>query len=848
MSDSAASRDWKQVKRIASDAWAQPAPERTAYAIQLCADDAALCVEVLSLLQSMEQVGERFETPALAMPSGRHAVSDTLRGSVIEPGEWIGPWKILRLLGSGGMGTVYLAERVGDQFRQRAAVKIVRGPADDLLLRRFHDERRILAALDHPHIARLIDGGASERGLPYVAMEYVDGKPIDAFCEERQLAVPQRLEIFRLVCLAVHDAHQRLVIHRDLKASNILVTADGTPKLLDFGIAKILEADASTDTTRTVFRVLTPEIASPEQIRGEAITTATDVYALGVLLYRLLTGGSPYRVETRCHAELSRAVCEDTPVAPSVALRTGGAPAGRQRVDGDLDRIVLMALRKEPKRRYGSAQQFAEDVRRYLEGRPVLATPDSALYRGRKFTARNRVAVAAAAGFLLAVAGGIATTTWQARVARQERNRAQRDFNAVKSLATSVLGELHDAVVRLPGSLAARELLIRRATEYLDALLPDAAHDVALRRELAFGYRRLAQVQGEGGFPNLGDAAAAYRSLQHAALLFESLPPPLDVDAGVGLAETYLALHRDVGRNGTPDAGHREKAEALVTRFLAQAPSNPRVQATSTSLWQTIGNEQEAAKDYEGALKSFLNMTRAAEAWLALAPNDLNAGRSLSIADKKVGTEHEMLGRRDEAIVFYEKAAVLDRGRVERDPSRGLWRLDLSFSYGAIGAALAAKGETERALERYREVVALRRSVVASDPDDDFAKTSLARGHERVAAMLGRLGNIDAALSAEDERIAVMSGRRTTHPERDAAWNDEASAIFSAARRSLDLLESRHGSIQRAQVVRVRAFLDRLVALESQSRRLKRAASLPVSAQDLRDAFARCDRLMTLVA
>jgi len=833
---------WQRVKRVAADAWARPAAERAQFTLDECAGDAALRGEVLSLLESMEEAGERFETPALAIPASRLAAADALQVPVIEAGERVGPWTVVRLLGSGGMGTVYLAERIGDEFRQRAALKIVRGPADTILLRRFQDERRILATLDHPHIARLIDGGASERGLPYVAMEYVDGLPMDVYCEAHRLDIRQRLEVFRLVCLAVHYAHQHLVIHRDLKASNILVTADGTPKLLDFGIAKILEHDSPADTTRTLFRIFTPENASPEQIRGEPITTATDVYALGLLLYRLITGRSPYPIDARNHAALSRAVCEDTPVRPSEALADVASPNGL-RSDADLDRIVLMALRKEPERRYGSAEQFAEDIRRYLEGRPVLAVPDSALYRGRKFVARNRVAVAAAAGFLLAVAGGIVTTAWQARVARQERNRAQREFNAVKGLATSVLGELHEAVVRLPGSLAARELLVRRGTEYLEALRADATRDEALRREVAFGYRRLAQLQGEGGLPNLGDRPAARRSLEQAAALFESLPEPLDVDTGIGLAETYLALHRSTD-NPTPDSAYRAKAEALLTRYLQQAPSNPRVQAAATSFWSVIGNEQEAARDFQRALGSFEKLTTAAEAWMALAPQNLDANRTLSLAYKKVGTEHEMLNRPDEAIGFYEKAAVLDQARVQREPARGLWQLDLSFAYGAIGSALAKKGQTAPALDRYRQAVELRQLVVTTNPDDDFAKTALGRGHERVASLLGVLGDVDGSLAAEEARITVFTKRRLAHPDREANWKDEAGVVFSSALHSLDLLETQRASLRRGAVQRVRAMLDRLTVLHADWARQSRTTVLPPSPQDLRDAFARCERLM----
>jgi len=330
--DSISRGDWERVKRVAAEAWVQSPGARTAFVLEACSGDETLRTEVLSLLESMEQVGDRFETPALAMASSRRAAADALHAAVIDPGERIGGWTVLRLIGSGGMGTVYLAERVGDEFSQRAAIKIVRGAADAILLRRFQEERRILATLDHPHIARLIDGGASDRGLPYVAMEYVDGQPIDVFCEEGGLDVRKRLEVFRLVCLAVHYAHQHLVIHRDLKASNILVTADGTPKLLDFGIAKILEPDSPGETTRTLFRVLTPESASPEQIRGEPITTATDVYALGVLLYRLITGRSPYRLDMPTHAEMSRAVSPLSSISRTDAGIGVLPPEGEDRV------------------------------------------------------------------------------------------------------------------------------------------------------------------------------------------------------------------------------------------------------------------------------------------------------------------------------------------------------------------------------------------------------------------------------------------------------------------------------------------------------------------------------------
>src|SRR5580765_1658123 len=836
--------DWERVKRVAAEALARPADERAAYAVSACSGDEALCREVLSLLDSIEQAGDRFETPALALPSGSRAVVDAIgpSPSAFEGGQ-IGHWKILRQLGHGGMGTVYLAERVNPEFRQRAAVKIARGgPADDMLLRRFQDERRILAALDHPHIAHLIDGGTTDLGVPYVVMEYVDGRPIDRFCHERALDVRERLEVFRLVCLAVHYAHQRLVVHRDLKASNILVTAEGMPKLLDFGIAKILGGDGTGDATRTLFRVLTPESASPEQLRGETITTATDIYGLGMLLYGLLTGSSPYRVSTTSETELVRAICEEPPEPPSAAPRGDSGIGAKHAIDRDLDRIVLMALRKEPDRRYGTAEQLAGDVRLYLEGRPIIAAPDDVLYRTRKFVARNRVAVAAGLGFLIAVAGGIVTTTWQARTAMAERNRAQHHFTAVKSLAGSVLGELHDTVARLPGSLAARELLIRRATEYLDSLAADTGDDARLRQELALGYKRLAQVQGHVGLPNLGDRASARRNFEQAAALFESIDSrSIDVNGAVGLIETYAALAQSDPDTGTRTA-HLAKARSNVERVLREAPSDQRVLGAAIVVWCGIGNEQERAEDYAAALQSFASQARAAESRVALMPDSGDASRDLSLAYKKMATQHELLGEVEDALALYVKAMALDRTRVDREPGRGIWRLDLSFSHDVIGTVLLKQGQNAEAIEHHRQAVELRRAVVAANPDDDFAQTSLARGYDRLASTLSQLGDVDGAIRADLDRIAVLDHRRSAHPDRDEVWLEQTTAMMDAARRCLTMLERDRGPAVSTRAKRVRTLLERVSVLQAQWGREKRTGPLPPDKADLDESLERCDR------
>jgi non-specific serine/threonine protein kinase/serine/threonine-protein kinase len=839
--------DWERVKRVAGEAWALPASERVRYATAACGDDDNLCREVLSLLTSMEDAGDSFETPALAMPEGRRAMAGMIAADrPLLEGSLVDNWRILRPLGHGGMGTVYLAERATAEFRQHAAIKLVRGGvADDVLLRRFHDERRILAALDHPNIAHLIDGGATELGLPFVVMEYVEGLPIDSYCAERRLTIRQILEVFRVVCLAVHYAHQRLVVHRDLKASNILVTPHGVPKLLDFGIAKMLLPDGPLDATRTLFRIVTPESASPEQLRGEPISTSTDIYALGVLLYRLLCGKSPYRAAGDSEAELIKAICEQ-PVDPPSQARREGAKENLgvfEPIDRDLDRIVLMALRKEPERRYGTAAQFADDVSRYLGGHPIVAAPDSRAYRARKFAERHRAAVAAGAGFLLALTAGIAATTWQANVARAERNRAQHQFNAVRTLANSVLGELNDAVRKLPGSLAARELLLRRTTEYLDALSREAAGDVGLRRELALNYKRLAQVQGESGNSNLGDEAAARKAYEKAAALFESLPEPLDTDAAVALCGTYLNL-AEIIADPEVARGYQDKAKTLVERLLHSAPSDPKVLSAATVFWYRTGAAQESAKDYAAALQSFKNASQAAERHLALQPANGDASRNLSIVYRKAGSQNEMLDRLDEAIPLYRKALEIDERAVQREPAINEWRLNLSFSHAALGSALRAKGQLPEAAEQYRRAIALRKSVTETEPNDDFALSALARGYERYALVLRQAGDAPGVMRAELDRLEIYERRRQRHPERANVWDDEMAALADATNDLLDTLEPWRGANRAALLQRSCALLDRISVLRAEWIRDKRPGSLSPVKPDVDQLRLRCEKLI----
>ncbi len=419
---------WARIKELFEAAADLDPNQRAALLDQKCGGDEGLRGEVESLLQSDEQTGEFIEQPACAIP--RDLFPDKMEETFV--GRQFGAYQVIREIGRGGLGAVYLAARADDEYRKQVAIKLVRRGLDtEDILHRFRNERQILAQLDHPNIARLIDGGTTDDGRPYFVMEYVNGEPINAYCDANALPTAERLTLFRKVCAAVTYAHQNLVIHRDLKPSNILVTREGEPKLLDFGIAKLLSAgDELFTQTIPALRVMTPEYASPEQVKGDKIMTTSDVYSLGVLLYELLTGQRPYRLKTRTPEEVARAITEQEPERPSTAIAKGNGNSKDQipnpkLLRGDLDNIVLMAMRKEPARRYASVGQFSEDIRRHLEGLPVIARKDTVAYRTSKFVNRHRVGVVAAALVVLSLVGGIVATLIQVRTARVERAKAE---------------------------------------------------------------------------------------------------------------------------------------------------------------------------------------------------------------------------------------------------------------------------------------------------------------------------------------------------------------------------------------------------------------------------------------
>jgi len=501
-----------KVEAVFNEALEFPQEARSAFLEVRCDGDLELAAEVGSLLVACE--AEEQLTAMLWLGK------DAEHGHRSIP-QRAGPYEMDRLLGRGGMGAVYLAHRVDGQFEQKVAIKLIDLPlATDLFRERFRQERQILASLQHPYIARLLDGGVTDNGDLYLVMEYVEGVPIQQFCEKQILTISQRLALFLRVCEAVEFAHQHFVVHRDLKPDNILVSADGAPRLLDFGTAKLLSpslGNSNSEVTREGFRSFTPQYASPEQVLGKPITTASDTYSLGVLLYVLLTGSLPYELKEMTTAEMLRVICKDPPRRPPHAADS------QKRLDSDIEAILLKALRKEPQERYRTADQLASDVRAYLGGQPVGARHGTFRYRSAKFIRRHWFGLAATAAMSATLLAGVSGVVWQSRVANQERRKAEARSADLRQLSNSLLSELDEAIKQLPGSTGAQKLLVTRVLEHLDRMAKDAQGDRQTQLDLANAYIQIGQVQGDGYFQNMGDTPGALADFDKALTVAQSL-------------------------------------------------------------------------------------------------------------------------------------------------------------------------------------------------------------------------------------------------------------------------------------------------------------------------------------
>jgi len=764
---------WQRVREVLDRAIELDPADRAKYLDETCGGDRELRQEVESLMASFERAGDTFL-------EGR---AIDLAGVDPEPpaasaGQRIGAYQVVEEIGHGGMGVVYRAVRADDQFRKEVAIKVVRGGlSDDLSTQRFRAERQILANLDHPAIARLLDGGAVD-GRPYVVMEYVHGVPIDEYCDSRKLPVRARLELFRMVCSAVAYAHQRLVIHRDIKPANILVTADGQPKLVDFGIAKIVDADqaGTGDPTMTMLRLMTPEYASPEQMLGEPITTATDVYSLGVVLYGLLSGARPYKTTGRTANEMARAVLEQEPGRPSSAverLEPSGAEQVskarsmnpdklRRQLRGDLDNIVLKAIRKEPERRYVSVEQFSEDIWRHLTGRPVIAQPDTFSYRSGKFVRRHKAAVIGALMVVLALVGGIAATMRQAAIARAERVRAEQRFYDVRQLANSLLFEVHDAIATLPGSTPARKLLVDRALHYLDKLAQEAKGDLSLQGELAAAYEKVGDVQGGYRTSNLGDTAGFISSYRKALAIREAVSQadPENVAAQRELLRTHGRLSDALLGAGDP-AGSLEQLRELLPiagRLADRDPKNVPDRRNLARALLDYGWKSAASGDWRAGVEQCRKGVGILEQLARADANDRETLRLLAIGEGRVGEMLSAYGRQHaESLSLHEKALDIERTLLAGDArNTDLRRLE-AWETMRIGEEKFALGGSGEAMRKYADALEMFRGLSKADPKNVQFHFDVASGLSRVGAARLERGEIPAALRDLQASLAEMA-------------------------------------------------------------------------------------------
>jgi tetratricopeptide (TPR) repeat protein len=756
-----------------------PTAERAAALDRLCGSDAALRVEAESLLSY-----DTDSTKALGGVIGQAAASFAADQPAV--GSRFGPYHVIRVLGIGGMGAVFLAARADDQFHKQVAIKLIkRGMDGAAVVARFRNERQILAGLDHPYIARLLDGGTTADGLPFFVMEYVQGQPVDRYCETTGLSVEQVCRLFRKLCEAVAYAHRNLVVHRDLKPGNVLITADGTPKLLDFGIAKILTSgpDAPSPEHAAVTaetRVMTPEYASPEQVRGSSVTTATDVYALGVMLYRLLSGQMPYRLEGLSLAETEAAICDREPPRPSAA-----APAKlRRRLEGDLDNIVLKAIHKERERRYPSVEAFSEDLVRHLDGLPVTARPDTALYRAGKFLRRHRVAAAATALAGLSLVAGAVVATLEARRAREAQRVAEARLGQMTELANTSMLDLYDSIERLPGTTEVRKQMVATTLQFFDRLAKTSGADPKVQDVLSSAYMRLGDVEGMPGHPNLGDTAGAAETYQKALVLLQQTPAQLPT-GGERLkreSELYYRLGEVMLRLGRLDQAeqHERKALALTERIAAANPSDGAwEQVASAGL--NLARILEQSKPGDGL--PFSNKATAIDEELARRnPADLTVLRELSVAYGEQGRSYYTMHRLSQSLERYQKAITMRERLAAAKPGDTQFERNLMLAYAHAGDVLsdprdANVQDLQGARVYYRKAVSIAEKMAAADRENNNAQIDL-------MAALYHQGTVDRDPKYRRESLAIL--RRAAALADSLQERDPSNAFVAKTRAEIE--------------------------------------------------------------
>ncbi|MGA3125868.1 MAG: protein kinase [Candidatus Korobacteraceae bacterium] len=712
---------FQRVETIFQEALLTSEALRPALLQLMCKGDATLLEDVRSLLKAHEC--EELATASCQSEAARspESLPDQRR---------IGPYELDRLVGRGGMGAVYLAHRADGQFEQQVAIKLIDLPFVTSLFReRFRQERQILARLSHPNIARMLDGGVSEDGELYLVMEYADGLPIQRYCEQHSLSIRERIELFKSVCAAVRFAHQNLVVHRDLKPDNIIVLKDGTPKLLDFGTAKLLTAAdgvAEGEFTRQGFYSYTPNYASPEQILGQPISTASDIYSLGVLLFLLTTGVAPYELKEFTTGEMIRVICEEQPPRPSEKAASGT-------LDSDIDAIVMKALRKEPEERYASVDQLIADLQAYLDGRPVAAHQGSFRYHAGKFARRNKLALTGSALLCLSVVAGIGGVVWQARIANVERSKAEARAEDLRKLSNQLLSEIDEAIQKIPGSTPAQKLLVSTVLEHLDRAAKDASDDPQMELDLANAYTRLANVQGNPYDQNIGDAQGALRSLDKAHSITTTLLRQQPQNAAAAHALGWVQQSQSEvlwGTGKTQEAVSTMRLAAATYEELASRPG-AKVEALmdAATAYGGLGDElgqsgTASLSDSVAALAAFHKSLELDERIIQLDPGFSRALRGVAVNHMKIAN---ITAETDPAAALPEYSRAIEGMNALPDEARKALsnqRILLSM-LRKNGMALKEVGRYQEALSYMEQVRPMMESFFKADPNDTRAGNDL---------------------------------------------------------------------------------------------------------------------------
>jgi len=808
---------WSQLKQIFAKAESLEPAERAEYVREAAGGDAELAAEVMSLLGSRDETANILEANAFDLAKGLFGEQTA------KAGRTFGSYRIVRELGSGGMGAVFLVERNDGEFKQTAALKVIRNTvADAETERRFRTEREILAGLHHPNIAQLYDGGVSESGEPFFVMEHIEGRPLNEYVRTADITLTDRLGLFLKICSAVDYAHRNLTIHRDLKPGNILITADGEPKLLDFGLAKLLdEQGGEKDQTATMFRAFTPAYASPEQILGKRVTIASDIYSLGVIFYELLTDSKPFVFDGMSLEEIVRTITGSDPVRPSSVSRKGTASASlRPGISSDLDTIAMKCLEKEPERRYATAADLAADIRRFLDGMPILARPSTFSYRASKFVRRNWKSVAAGTLAAASLLIGLGVSIWQAEVARAERDRAEQRFQDVRKLSNSLLFEITPKIETLEGSTEAREILVKRALEYLDSLAAEAAGDNELQKELAAAYEKIGELQGHPSKPNLGDLAGALSSyekanairlsqpetpenlrllaenfrhlsdarywqgdtqgtlsaLERSRQIYEGLVGSLPGDVSLRLA--YLRILTELSQYHQANNQYRE-AIAFAEKAIAGAAELPADERETREVFfvthADLGNSLSWNGEQERAEAMMSIAVGGMEKLLSERPNDARTRHLMwRVYMLASGIFEDIVNER--SLEFAEKARATAQKGVEIDPADIQFRHNLARTNYRVAVAAANLKRSDEALNTLKIAETQFLALIEREPRNRFYRTDLGRIYTR-AGLARRLRNDLAGSNADFTRsLELWQQVAETDPGNKNARRDIALA------------------------------------------------------------------------